>query len=353
MKYGILTFHNIPNFGAMMQAYALCKSIRLAGQDCEIIDYQCENIIKRELTYHPLKNKAKDLVMRTLAWPKQKKKIQVCDKFMQDQHMFSSQRYFKSTIKEANAVYDCFVSGSDMIWNMEVTGNDLTYFLDFVEKDKRRFSYGSSIGAKWTPSVQKCVKPMLSKYDMLGTREEDTCNVIQQELGLKCEWTCDPTMLLEPDVWKEMSISPREKNYVLVYFPYNDILNAAKRYAAKHNKQILVLNWNIPKMGVKNISPNTPAEWIGYIRCSDAVFTDSYHGVLFSLYFQKQVWTNNRSNRVGSLLHDFHLESCFIENDAEFKTNIDYSACSPLIAEKRKKSLGYIHNMIEMVEERD
>lgn len=54
MKYGILTFHNIPNIGALLQAYGLCTTIRKLGAECDLIDYQCDNIIYRELTFIPL-----------------------------------------------------------------------------------------------------------------------------------------------------------------------------------------------------------------------------------------------------------------------------------------------------------
>ncbi len=49
MKVGILTFHNIPNYGAALQAVALCNAVSKLGLECEIINYKCENIIKREL----------------------------------------------------------------------------------------------------------------------------------------------------------------------------------------------------------------------------------------------------------------------------------------------------------------
>lgn len=53
MKYGILTFHNIPNIGVLLQAYGLCTTIRKLGTECDLIDYHCDNIIYRELTFHP------------------------------------------------------------------------------------------------------------------------------------------------------------------------------------------------------------------------------------------------------------------------------------------------------------
>ena len=81
MKYGILTFHNIPNIGALLQAYSLCKAIRKLGGDCEIIDYSCENIIKRELTYMPKSNFFRNALGR-FVWHKTQRKIDRCKLFM-------------------------------------------------------------------------------------------------------------------------------------------------------------------------------------------------------------------------------------------------------------------------------
>lgn len=88
MKYGILTFHNIPNIGALLQAYSLCMVIRNMGYDCEIIDYECDNIVKRELCYHPHPNPLKDLVLR-LFWHKSKKKLS-CAKNICVQNTFTA-----------------------------------------------------------------------------------------------------------------------------------------------------------------------------------------------------------------------------------------------------------------------
>ena len=123
MKYGIMTFHNIPNIGALLQAYSLCMVIRSMGYDCEIIDYECDNIVKRELCYHPHPNLLKDLVLR-LFWHKSKKKIKLCQEYMRSKHLYSLQSYDKRNIIESNKIYDSFISGSDMIWNLDVTGYD-------------------------------------------------------------------------------------------------------------------------------------------------------------------------------------------------------------------------------------
>ena len=74
MKYGILTFHNIPNIGALLQAYSLCKAVRSFGADCEIIDYKCDKIEERELIYKRHPNILKDLITSVLAQDKEENK---------------------------------------------------------------------------------------------------------------------------------------------------------------------------------------------------------------------------------------------------------------------------------------
>lgn len=46
MKIGILTFHRVYNYGAVLQSYALQKVIKQLGYDVEIIDYWCDYIYR-------------------------------------------------------------------------------------------------------------------------------------------------------------------------------------------------------------------------------------------------------------------------------------------------------------------
>ena len=146
MRIGILTFHNIPNVGALLQAYALCLTFRSLGVDCDLIDYTCSNIKERELTFHPTGNALKDLILKLFVYPKTVLKIKACQQFMIDRRCYSNIRYTKDTLPDANSRYDAFISGSDMIWNLSVTDYDWTYFCDFVDDDKKKYAYGSSIG---------------------------------------------------------------------------------------------------------------------------------------------------------------------------------------------------------------
>ena len=345
MKIGILTFHNIPNIGAILQAYGLCQALRKQGYDCEIIDYKCQNIIDRELTYHPHRNLIKDVLLR-IFWLKNKRKIKFCQQFMKNAHMYSNLCYTKETIQKANDLYDVFVSGSDMIWNLQVTSYDYTYFLDFLDVNKKRISYASSIGSIWENRDIENVRRFLSLYQGISVREEDTCNVIKS-LGLECKHVVDPTMLLISEDWKKLASNISHKNYVLVYFPSIENLEAARSYAKRYNKKVVMLNWNIPWRNVINVSPYSPNQWLGYFLNAEAVFTNSYHGLLFALYFNKPVWTGNYGNRIQSLLTKFNLENCMLKNDQLLLTSIDYDICNNKIAKLREESIDYINNYLK------
>ena len=195
MKTGILTFHNIPNIGAVLQAFALCSSIRKEGVECEIIDYHCENIIKRELTCPKVGNILKDIIIRMLVWPLIRRKINACQYFMKRYNMCSMKQYDAFNISDANNEYDAFISGSDMIWNLEVTNYDWTYFCSFVKNGKKCFSYGSSIGGVWKETDISRVKKELGKYSSIAVRETDTSKALEQ-IGVNNCFVCDPTMLL-------------------------------------------------------------------------------------------------------------------------------------------------------------
>lgn len=347
MNYGILTFHNIPNIGALMQALSLCEAYRREGVKCEIIDYKCKSIIDRECTFHRSSNLIKDLYLRICVWPKLKKKIASCQTYMEQRGIYSPRTYDKDNIREANNVYDVFISGSDMIWNTRVTGKDFSYFLDFTEDNKKRIACGSSVGDKWEEADIPHILTLLKRYDCIAVREADTCATIQSH-SINCLHICDPTMLHKPQYWVSQAIPPKLKGYILVYFGYPEIMAAAKKYAKSHKLRIVLMNWGMPKLRMKVVGPNTPPEWMGYFMNAEAVFTDSFHGLLYSIYFQKKVWTANTGNRIQSLLESLDMTGCLVQNDPELSNQIDYESCHKQLDRIRLTAKQYIKETIQI-----
>lgn len=348
MKYGILTYHNIPNVGAILQAQALCDFIRRSGFDCEIIDYSCDNIVDRELTFHPSPNLLKNLLIKYY-WKKTKKKIAKCKEYVNSLHQLSSESYNRNSIVKSNDVYDAFISGSDMIWNLDINGEDYAFFLDFTSQDKKRLSFASSIGRTWTVNEREKVLPLLKRYHSVSVREEDT-NIVLNEMGISSSHLADPTLLLDADEWGKYAQSIDLKNYVLIYFPNRELIKKAKEYAKNHSLKLVVISQGVPTLGVTKVWPNNPPGWLGLFLNANAVFTNSFHGLLFSFYFKKQVWTANYGNRIISILESLNQTNCRLDIDTDLHYKIDYEVCCRRLSELRKKSQDYIITTLTQIE---
>lgn len=350
MKYGILTFHNIPNYGATFQALALCIALRELGADCEIIDYRCKNITQKELVFNKSNNPIKTAVKYWVSWKNRKKRIETFNSFMKSMKVVSDKTYNASNISKANAEYDVFISGSDMIWDLGITDKDYTFMLNFTSDDKHRFSYSSSSGKEWGIDSDT-VMSYLKRYDMISVRESNIQSILLSH-NFDCKLVADPTLLVKSDFWLKLSkrsrwVRPKRK-YALVYFAHRDILAAAKKYSEDNDLELIVIkDFKKPFCGYNNLKIFNPEDWLKAFLNAEIIFTDSYHGVLFSMMFHKRFWTNNRCNRIESILNIAGLRNRFIDygvNGAE----IDYSVADRRIDAFRNESRKYLSEMIDM-----
>ena len=133
----------------------------------------------------------------------------------------------------------------------------------------------------------------------------------------------------------------------MVYFPYEEILAAARRYAKLNKKKLVVIRQGFNLFNRENQMIYSPQEFLSYIYYADAVFTDSYHGILFSMYFNKQFWTNNKGNRILSLLDYLDLKHCLIENDKEFKNIVQYSDVNIKLDKLRNSGINYLNKLFK------
>lgn len=354
-KVGILTFHDTNNFGSWLQTYGLYKKLLELGIDVEIIDYKCDEIVKREkLTWNIFFEllKQNDLFVYRFLWNAIKKQMWFgiySSKYLKK----SKKKYNKSNIKESNSVYDIFLIGSDLVWNTRITNEDFSYMLDFVDKNKKKLAYAASIGYEEIPENQKeKYKKFLRRFFCITVREELARNLLQDLTGYSIAVVSDPTLLLSKREW--MSFVNNKNvygNYVLVYFidDKKKILRIAKQYAYNHKCRILIISNNF----LSNeccVAPTNVSEFLSLIYYADKIFTASYHGILFSLYFEKQLAFVNRvpKDRMHYIAKKFGIEVYEIYNNCfEVERVLDYSKITPNIRKFRDESLKKLRAMIE------
>lgn len=359
MKTGILTFHETTNYGSLLQAYALYKVLRDKGIDCDIIDYQCEEIIKREFKYETITRWSVKNILKYILFSKRsvKKHNDLLD-FLR-RNVTLSLGYGKENISDSNNIYDCYIVGSDIVWGPDVTGNDWTYFLDFTKENKLRMSYASSANQISESGYVDTIISLLARFDMVGVREEKNQSELLKYFSNKnIHLVCDPTMLIVSEEWKKLALTSRyneilkDKNYVLMYFPDGEgkMLRDAKFLKEEQNWEVYCINDNLPLSGVKNIHISKVEDFLCFILHAGLVLSGSYHGSLFSMYFKKDFYYyvrahGERMKTISSILGVEDRQAKYMDINKQ----IDYEGVSDRIEKYRNQSYEYIDKMVEKI----
>lgn len=350
-KIGLLTIHDTLNYGSLLQTYSLYKAIESMGKDIELIDYKCKAIVERETTYSLKECRSIKDIIKSFMWHgAMQSKYDNFWNFMK-KNMKLTKSYTRDSIKKANDDFDAFVVGSDIVWGTNITGKDWTYFLDFANDNKKKIAFSSSVGTKWEHSEDEKIKTYLERFDAISVREELAQQWLQ-EIGIDAQVTCDPTMLWDKEFWNRMvKKTQNEEPYVFVYMWTKDMrtLNHAKEYAKAHGLKVKCQQFYNPIKGVENVKPLSLEEWISLVANAQTVFTASYHGLLYSLYFHKDVYYYNRENksRMESLGRELNISHREIPGEFSEKAEIDYNYVDKKLEEKRNYSLTLLKERLK------
>lgn len=199
MKIGILTFHRVYNYGAVIQAYCTQKIIDDLDIDNEIIDY---TILKQKdfTDLYSRRNGLKRFFKTLLLIPfhserfSRKKKF---DAFINSMRLSDKKYIENEDLSETNKIYDCFLVGSDQVWNVtkKAESSD-AYFLNFADEDKIKISYASSVGiAKYDDLITK--KDYLKRFNAISCRESGGAEILSSIIDDKVSTVLDPTLLVD------------------------------------------------------------------------------------------------------------------------------------------------------------
>lgn len=357
MKIGLLTFHDTTNFGSLLQTYGLYYVVKQIGYDCEVIDYRCKKVDDVELPKKkPSSLNVKDVISFILFNKNIKYKYLNLHSFLCERMKLSPQ-YNHDNIHTANERYDIFLVGGDILWALDITGNDYTYFLDFVKNSAKKYAFGTSMNTDLTPELKFAIQEYLSDFQRIAVREREAAIEIRNITERDIDVVVDPTMLVEPQVWVKLAQKStkfyelQKQKYVLVYFQTDELLLDACRYAKNNNLKVLDITYWKPKLGTKRMPVHDLYDFLALIYNAQYVFTGSYHGMLFSLYFEKQFRYYPRAHRyrmdgVAEMLDI--PQSC---SDMKSDKVIDYDRVTTKCEEQRKAALLRLKDYLRFAEQ--
>lgn len=319
-KIGICTlYYNNFNYGANLQAYALCYTLRKLGYEPEVIAYYYSNKMRHLLARGKLALRKRSTLTKKIE--SRKKAIHAFN-----QSIPHSRLYYSNTINKANQKYGVFITGSDQVWNPDWI-NQYTS-LSFVDDNKNTIAYAASTGKiHFTNEQKKVMEPVLSRTKHISIREKESIPALRILTDRNIEYVLDPTLLLTQNEWNTIC-SERiiEGNYMFCYFlGDNENLRKVAKEFAKKNELILVtlpyLNGIYRKVdddfGDRQLFDVGPNDLLSIIRHSSFVMTDSFHVAVFAhIYNRSFLCSSECGNEMGcrfvSLTNLFDTEERYV-----------------------------------------
>lgn len=335
IKIGILTFHEADNYGAILQAYALNKV--LSGS--EIINYHNRYIFEQTQ-----KLPKGNVVKKIVAYIFKKIKHYNFLKFIKT-YLDLSDIYTSKNMNLVNEKFSKVVVGSDQVWNMECTNNDIFYFLPTVDK-KKKYSYAASFGSASFPA-KECAE-YLSEFQIVSLREKKYFENVHS-INKNVRFDLDPTLLLSADQWGSIATKRILKDkYVFVYTVGEpiELLHNAKDYAKKNGCKLIT-----NKRSLEFLLNCSPEDFISWVMFADCVFTNSFHGTVFSTIFHKKFYVeckqvNGFNNRAEFLLKLLGLETRLIYAELD-DTDVNWENVDNNLAQERNKSMIYLETIMQ------
>ena len=343
-RVAVITLDGLYNFGNRLQNLAVQRIYERAG--CE-----CETLICMRSPIHALYRTMlsfKDNFTRTLAF------LHFNRKYIKIRRICRRKGQVPQRIA---AQYDLFSVGSDQVWNPFVRRRDKhVFYLQFAPRNKR-VSLAASIAVDEVPDeYRKSFTEGISGFNRISVREKQGQEIIRELTGKESEVLVDPTLALTAQEWTDMlGLKDADGDgYVLLYFlgdVTDDFMSRVNAFAREKGLKIVSA---FIKNGTATRNDYDPADFVGLVRNAGYVFTDSFHGVAFSIIFNRTFWAFQRAqpgasmkSRIVSILDRLGLEDRLCAAFPEKAADIDYTAANDILESERAKFACFVNDIVQ------
>lgn len=332
------------NYGANLVCYAMSEIVKKFGYSADILNFYTEEDDEKE--------------SRFLG--------EAFINFRNEYLSLTPKKKYNFQFKLLNYFYKIFISGSDQVFNTFNTKHYATkYFLDFVNDKRKKIAFSASFGMEQFVGDRKLkyiVKKLLNRFDAISVREKTAIDVLNDTFGSDygAQLTIDPTLMLDENDYaailknKKCDIDEKYIAYYMLTPEYNMKIKETLDGLEKIRQF-----YQLPLINIHHYFVFLPcgekkkyyevADWLSYIKNSEFVVTDSFHGVCFSIIYKKKFLYIDRigGTRVRYLLKILGLDN-LIQNsfdDINVK-EIDYDEVYEKLEKLRSYSYKYLHDSI-------
>lgn len=348
-KVLIATLHFYNNFGSVLQAYALKRTLEKLGCQADILPYRpC----LPEYTYFQ-----EPSLQRAYA--------EKCSKFTEFRCSVLEMTEDVGQITEQWENYDAYIVGSDIVWGREFSGLDPAYFLDFAPADKKKIAYAASVILTKDGKTEDDTRFLehLPHFNAVSVRETSSIASIQRFTPQKVVSVLDPTLLLTQEEYAPLEIEIREteeKPYLLSYFLTHDPAAVDYTNLLSQKLGLRVIHYFADYPGcifaedAGCFAFAGPGEFLTYVKNAACVFTNSFHGTCFAMIYRKPFYTYMAKramlSRVRDTVGQLGMGERFFSDYRDLSRaslKIDYAKLENRLARERGKSLAFLTGALE------
>lgn len=331
MRIYTATFYK-NNYGSALQAVALQQKIKELGGDSVIISFRAKQeklglrdkvvLFLRPEKHYGIIRKIKRSLQRKIYTEKTRK----INEFVAHN---TSVKKFEDCFAEIEADGGTLLAGSDQVWSTLNHPIDGFYLFDYIDNPNvKRVSYAASIGISEIDDYHiEYYKTALEPFSAVSLREKSAYEVLSKHLKNKIvRQDIDPTLLFTGEHWAGYARERlHDRPYLFIYMlrPSTEVIRIARKLARKKHLDIVYMGLFVNYYrGIKTIDNAGVEEFLSYIKHADVVVTNSFHGTVFSLLFEKKfvsVKIQSTSSRVENLLFLTEMQDHLISeaNDCE------------------------------------
>ena len=359
MKAGLVTFYHLHHYGAILQAVATQRALASLGWDCETIDYFVNQDI-RILRPPTSPVWAANDAYNSLHYPALKRKWRRFEDFSKANLNLTARRYeTREELERADLPYDLLITGSDQVWNPTIFPDgrfDPVFFGAF--SPLRKIAYAPSFGVAHLPEgMEEELKGYLQGFSHLSVREAAGRDIVREAAGREAAVVLDPTLLLTAEDWSALAAERTvQGEYILCYCiaPSRAIESYLRRLAEETGLPVLQLCGTRRKLHPKArlILDAGPAEFLSLFQNAAYVCTNSFHGTVFSVQFQRPFFTavapaelqDPERSRTFSLLSRLELTDRIVgKGDAAGLRDVpDWPAAGERLTAARAGAMAYL-----------
>lgn len=375
-KVGILTFHYSTNYGGVLQAYSLQKAVESLGYDAEIINlipsnYNSNNVISNlGFKKNIFKNTMKDLNIANIV-----KRVKIMNKYsnnivnkfdsFRNNEMKLSKCVDELTINMILNNYDTIIVGSDQVWNPSQRKSPV-YFLNFEKTfNGRKISYAAdSTTSDISNDEMDLLRKALNDFEYISVRNKHSYDFVKTIINKESYIVADPTLLV--DLEHLIKENNNTEDYILIYILGKEIdgghINVIKKIKEKYGNisvySIKITNtyFELKDYADKVFYDLGPDEWVTLFKNAKFIYTDSFHGTLFSLKFHKPFLAyyieQMRASRFIDLANRYNVDRFIVnsvdevDNKKSLELMPDFDQIDQIVEEQKQYSFDYLNKAL-------